>query len=436
MRLKGIPPTATADLPASDLRSVEARIVGELCGVPRLSAVELQSLAAAASWRQVATAAGRRLWPLLAYRVRERGVRVPVDVLALFDGARRGNAIAWMRRRRALVEACAQLSAAGVDVTVLKGMALAAVVYPSPELRTMSDMDIWVHAPTAEPLPELLASLGWREGHWRANGIVDRRLTAGLALGDPPLVLEAHVAPGSLAETVPELLASMRDRRTVAAEWPVLAPGDQLLHAMAHAAVHHRFNGVLPGVLDVALLVSHARERIDWPAWGAECRVHGAERFAAASLAASARLFGAPVPESAWRALDVADAHALGLAAAEGLWWAHVTGENPEAVLSARGVGGVARATRAQVARVLRDHNAGRPGAAGRLFSRVWTFARYIAPRHLASLARGDRFGPAGAMRRSVRERHEALMRTLAPRTGVDRDASYVAGSWPVSDKT
>ena len=397
---------------AYELSAVEVRLICELAGVPRMAPAELRVLAASSDWSMFRRSAGVRLWPLLAHRIRERELTVPSVLLAHLDEARRGNAIAWMRRRRALREVLAALAAAGMEATVLKGMALAPVVYPAPELRTMSDIDIWVHAPL-EVIPRLLAPLGWAIAPRHDTGMVDGRLTIGLALGDPPLVLEAHRVPGSLAKSVSRLLPRVLERRTRGPDWWTLAPGDQLLHAILHSAVHHRFSAVLPGILDIALLVEHARDQVDWAAWGAECRAQGVERVAAACLSAAAQLFGARVPQIAWTALTVDDASELGRVTAAAVWWSHATGENPEAVLSARGGEGVVRAIWKQLALILQDRDAGRPGAARRLVRRLWGFGRYTMPRHIRSIASGKRSGAAGEARRVVRERHEALMRSL-----------------------
>ena len=250
---------------ATELSAPEAKLICELSGVPRLAPPELRALAATSDWDVVRRSAGVRLWPLLGHRVRERELAVPPAALAQFDEARRGNAIAWMRRRLALQRAIEALAAVGIDATVLKGMAVAPVAYPAPELRTMSDIDLWVHAPL-DAIPPLLKPLGWVMAPRHGIGQVDSRQTIGLALGEPPLVLEAHRTPGSLAESVPQLIDRMIQRRHRGSDWWTLAPGDQLLHAILHGGVHHRFSGVLPGILDVALLAERAGN-LDWAAW-------------------------------------------------------------------------------------------------------------------------------------------------------------------------
>ena len=415
MGLKATPVFVTSETDASDLASDEARLICELAGVPRLDAEALRRLAGIVDWSVVLGAARPGLWPLLAHRVRERGLSVPALVLMQLDAARRDNLIAWMQRRAALRAVLGALGSAGFDVTVLKGMALAPTVYPSPELRTMSDMDLWVHAPTLDGVAEVLAPLGWHLPGRRDSGATDRRRSVGLALGDPPLMMELHAPPASLEETVPGLSSVLVARRVEGEGWTILAPADQLLHLAVHAASHHRFTGVVVGLLDMALLIDRVGAVIDWRAFGVECRAQGAERCVAVALGAAEQLFGGHVPAEAWDSLSAPDAPALGRTAAEIAWWSHVSGQNPAAVLATPGMAGLAGAVSDRIGHLMRDRSALDVGAPIRLARRVWQFIRYVAPRHVAALRRGAHAGAEGASRRERYRRHAALMHALAP---------------------
>lgn len=398
---------------ASDVHSDAARAVLGLAGGRALAAAVEH--AERAGWPAVHAAAGRRLWPLLSHRCRAGGVDVPTPVRAAWDDAHRANTLAWMRRRQLLRDLVAHLTRAGCAVTVLKGMAVAPTVWPTPVTRTMSDMDLWVHAPDVEPIPALAAPLGWRVAHFQDLGYADRARVVPLAWGDPPLVLEALAAPGSLVEAVPALLDTLASRTVPGDDWPMLAPGDQLLHAIVHAALHHRYTGVLPGLLDVAFILERHGAGLDWAAWGDMLRAQGMATVAASALAASAALVEAPVPAAAWDGLGVAPstAMALGREASAIAWWAHVTGENPSAAIAQADGGASARAVWQRLARYVHDPSGERPGGMGRLGRRLWRLVRFIVPSHLARLARGEHAGETGAARRALASRHAALMRAL-----------------------
>ncbi|MEA3351187.1 MAG: nucleotidyltransferase family protein [Chloroflexota bacterium] len=64
-------------------------------------------------------------------------------------------------RSRALAQILAFFGEAGIDLLVLKGMAMAHLVYPRPGLRPMSDIDLLVSQANAERGQALLAELGF-----------------------------------------------------------------------------------------------------------------------------------------------------------------------------------------------------------------------------------------------------------------------------------
>jgi hypothetical protein len=70
-----------------------------------------------------------------------------------------------LRLERRLDETLAQLSAAGIEVILLKGAALACTLYPSFALRPMHDVDLLVREERAAEAWALVRQCGWRWDH-------------------------------------------------------------------------------------------------------------------------------------------------------------------------------------------------------------------------------------------------------------------------------
>ena len=99
-------------------------------------------------WQEIVRKTERlSLAPLVHASLRDavQSGSVPASVAERLKHVYRREAIRGMAVREALQEILLRLQAAGIPVVVLKGAALAALVYTSPNLRTMGDMDLLVH---------------------------------------------------------------------------------------------------------------------------------------------------------------------------------------------------------------------------------------------------------------------------------------------------
>ena len=369
------------------------------------------------SWAMVQRVVGPRLLPLLGHVADARGVVLPPAVRLAVAAATRDSQMAWMRRRPALDAMLRALRVAGLEASVLKGMALARTTYPAPALRFMTDIDLWLHAPDARAALAPLAPLGWRMPAWRDLGWSDPSAVIGLAHGEPQLLVEIHAEPNSLQRVVPSLTDTMGARTTTVDGWRVLAPSDQLLHLATHAHSHGYAAGI-QGLVDIAWFLSRHRDAIDWDQAAIEWKQAGGARCVAVALSATEQLFGVSAPEAAWTALDASGVREIAREAAESAWWTHLTGENPQAIFAAGPPMAVTRALLRQLRVFLREKQGFDAGAPRRLVRRLVRLAGRTVPRHLHAIARGEYRGVSGAMRRDRSARHAALVRALsAPAT-------------------
>jgi len=169
------------------------------------------------------------------------------------------------RHLHALLDAFAR---ARVGIVVLKGMALAEVLYEDPSLRPMDDIDVLVRRADVTRARDVLESLGHRAAATFADDFRWRAAS----------MFEAS-SVGATRRVFVDLHWSLTDDKggPAAARWSdgvfaraesfdagrTLSPADHLLHACVHLGVNHGLAGLLR-LCDVALMTARWRDRIDW----------------------------------------------------------------------------------------------------------------------------------------------------------------------------
>lgn len=108
-----------------------------------------------------AQAEAHGLGPLLYTYLRQAGVALPPGVQRELQGLYLRHRHANEVRTRVLSKILAVFSVAGIETRVLKGAALAHLIYPQPGLRPMRDMDLLVKKSEALRAQTLLAELGF-----------------------------------------------------------------------------------------------------------------------------------------------------------------------------------------------------------------------------------------------------------------------------------
>lgn len=173
----------------------------------------------------------------------------------------------------AVGEVLDRAAAVGIEVTLLKGIALAGRLYPEPHLRPMADVDLLVEASAVAPFESLLTELGYRGRSPYADDFYERHhhvrpyfhperrewieVHRGLFPPYSPLADDPLFSPPSLLATVvPSELSGRSVRR--------LAPEIELVYLASHWAFELDPVGALVPMLDVLLLCAH--ETLDWQA--------------------------------------------------------------------------------------------------------------------------------------------------------------------------
>lgn len=374
-------------------------------------------------WDRLTRLAGSGLAPYLIACLERVHLsdQVPGGVRDQLTAIRRANGMAHLLRLRALRGALAALDNAGIPVVVLKGMALAHLVYSEPTLRPMQDIDLWLPPDQLETGVDALRRAGlqfpWRtfEGRWTA-GTAGRDDDRALEVPETPIFFELHGALPSWAGLSPAFVAAGWARATIVPlgdiNARVLAPEDLLLHVALHLSRRHLFRSGLLGVVDLALLIERWRDRWQWTALVEDYRRLGIAQWMRLSFRMAKLLLDAPIPPEVFGRLPAAATDSeIERLAVEQVW--NAGAGLPHAL--ERVVGGERRLRwiKSRVLAYLR----GQPWQAGR---RLWFDVATKLPRYLRLLVRRGRFRD---QIRLVRERSRlAALVDAAERASAGRD--------------
>ena len=212
--------------------------------------------------------------------------RVPKDVAQRLRHLRQHETIHGLARFEMLRLVLTRFVDAAVPVIVLKGAALAALVYPSLGLRPMRDVDLLIHHrdhdradAIVQGVKETLAASGTRSRnpYLRPDGLraLDIRwefLNARGDVADLPLAdFWARARPATI-ESVPTL---------------VFSPEDLLLHLAFHLSRATRYVGQVKTLCDIGEVCRCYRDTLEWtPLIRRACAYNlGTELYAALRLA-------------------------------------------------------------------------------------------------------------------------------------------------------
>jgi len=292
-----LPPEARLVLLATRADTAESRReIADLCSLPldwgRVGELAEREKLLSVLWGRLG--AGRRSVPEAMYQ--------RIGALATVTEFRMGLAEA------ALTDVLARFSAAGIEVMLLKGAALALTVYGGFAERPMGDLDLLVRPEHAERAWQLLRGAGWTPELVGGDRFYARHhhLAPLVAPGGLPLVLEVHRA--MLPTAGPFVLdeaALWREARTVELRGHrAKVPDDarQLLHLAVHLAWSNMLVlGLGRTVRDVAALAKG--DTLDWDKFLRVAEEARASTCAFWTLSLARTLGGAVVPDRVLRQL-------------------------------------------------------------------------------------------------------------------------------------
>jgi hypothetical protein len=184
----------------------------------------------------------RRLLPLIEHGLRIELAADDVQGRTILREAY-ANARAEHERRVAWVaDLLEQLTDAGIEAIVLKGLALASTSYPDPALRPMADVDLLVRPRALDASIRILDADGWipraplPQNHIRRRRELDRRGPSGEKLDLHWHLHPAFIGAGDGISDDEPFFTRSRPLRVGLATARMLGHTDSFLHVLVHGA--------------------------------------------------------------------------------------------------------------------------------------------------------------------------------------------------------
>jgi hypothetical protein len=189
-----------------------------------------------------------------------------------------------------------ELAARNLEPIVLKGGALAYLVYPTPAHRSMLDIDLLLPGNQVRRASDVLFELGFRTKDADPEGPNHLRP---YYLPGCPLSVELHyrvVEPRPFTFGPRDIAARSQIQNIAGREARVLAPADSLLHVCAHLAAHRYRSYPLRGLVDIMAMTTRWEDKLDWDFFLESVRRSGAASAVYWALSLSRLWLGARVP--------------------------------------------------------------------------------------------------------------------------------------------
>lgn len=116
------------------------------------------------TWQQLSTQAEEQgMAPLVNYHLRKASITFPHETQRELTALALRHRLINQVRTNTLVELSTLFHQAGIPFLVLKGMAIAYLLYPSPDLRPMKDLDLLIRSEDSEKVTLLLIENGFKQ---------------------------------------------------------------------------------------------------------------------------------------------------------------------------------------------------------------------------------------------------------------------------------
>jgi hypothetical protein len=247
-----------------------------LCASPPGGSLVADRLRAAVTpstaWDDLAQQAEEHgLEPLLSAHLRDAAIAPPVAVADRLRARTMQHAHACAVRTRVMADVARMLQGAGVQYLVLKGAALAHIVYAAPALRPMRDLDLLVRPEDASRAADALSQAGFETSPVWIPDDHHHLPAQSMTLDGVAVSVELHRQPLSPVPFVPPQRFDDLMERAQTFEWgglTLLTVGreDMLWHIYAHAFVVSvlRPSVRLTSVADLVHAVTAWADVVDW----------------------------------------------------------------------------------------------------------------------------------------------------------------------------
>lgn len=245
-----------------------------------------------------------RLAPLLEHTLRAQSVHLPTESRVRLHRAARKGALARICAERTLAEIQVALGQQDIRFIVLKGLALGYTLYPTPDCRPMSDVDLVIDAANRVRATTALCAEGWKgveDDHEEISSELEMRKA------DPGLLpIELHWElmhfewfSQSAQFRTEDIWAEAGPCRCGQTAFLMLSPEDALIYLCLHLAIHHAFEEMwLLMDLDRLIRASNLPDglTLDWDRVTRRARTGQVANAVYFTLAYAQRLLDTPAP--------------------------------------------------------------------------------------------------------------------------------------------
>jgi hypothetical protein len=219
------------------------------------------------------------------------------------------NASQNIVRRHQLCRVLEAFQEVGIPAIVLKGAALAELVYPHPALRPMVDVDLLIRYEDLDSAEKVLQELEyvpyeevpprawWRENH---HHLVPYFAKDKLVF----IELHHHIVPPSKSFTVDigRMWERAVDTNIAGTRALVLSPEDTILHLSLHLA--YSSIGGLKGLCDISEMIRKYKSNLNWEQIIKESKEYEIERYIYYQLWLAKEMLDAEIPSDVLRHLE------------------------------------------------------------------------------------------------------------------------------------
>jgi hypothetical protein len=244
--------------------------------------------------------------PLLYFRIVQLKIKdkIPSDILSQLQENYHQNAARNLLLLNKLMQIIERLNANSIQVLVLKGGFLAPIVYSSPALRIMSDLDILVPPSKIENVLQILYELGYYRLYppWEET---DYNIT--LELKESPVLLEVHWELSSIPNDrmipIADIWQHTSPQEYMEQKISAMDPTDLLIHLCQHTAIMHMFALGLRLLCDIDALIRKYSDELDWETIASRSKEWGAQRAVSLTICLCWQYLETPLPEAAIKIL-------------------------------------------------------------------------------------------------------------------------------------
>ena len=275
---------ARANLVAEDRRRISELAAGHL------------------DWDQIAAVAYTHgVAPLIYRSLAHSGAicLVPSKTAQTLERAYYGNAASNLHLYSELRKVLVSLRQRKVETIVLKGAALAEMVYPHSTLRPMSDVDILVRKNNVAEAEATLMNMGYRvDADAKQQRLKEHYHLVFTKPGHTNIELHWHVKrpSGPFRIDIDALWQRCQPVKIAGIDALLFSPEDLLLYLCQHFWKHEFTGGIRP-LCDIAEVIKHYGEKIDWKKAAARSSEWEMNPCTYVGLRLASNLLDAAIPE-------------------------------------------------------------------------------------------------------------------------------------------